>query len=207
MFIWSIKCESEYFFWFCLFFDSGNRKQSENKQFQQKMVKIFFFFSIFGRRSACFKEYLEVWLKLYRKLLQEGLQITFRHYKTNMADEAAHTGSGRLRKNKITKLSLKLGQERAETSRTETSTVSKLSWFTCLSLRCRLFADWRWTPQRSSSGGGEASAEEEASPWRPGQMFVTSFVYRTWSVLCSSVKGSFSNISSELQDPNSSTDH
>lgn len=57
--IWNIKRQR--FFWFCLFFSSSSRKQSENKQKQKMVGKQFLSLEV---NQLVFKEYLEVWLKL-----------------------------------------------------------------------------------------------------------------------------------------------
>lgn len=205
MLLWNFKCESEYFFWFCLFFNSGNRKWKQTV-ITENGEKVFF---IFGHRSACFKRIFGSLAETLQKAaahLCETLEITFRHYQTlqvnlNMADEAAHTcsqvtGSGRLRTNKTLKLSLELGTEKGrDISHWDVQSVQTFL-VSCLPLRCRLFS--------------EVISSQVQLRWLQRRRRLHDDQDRCFLCLRTSVGrlrtnkqvSSFSNISSELQDPN-----
>lgn len=212
MFIWNIKCHSEYFFWFCLFFDS--KQEVKTNSLNRKWWKTIF---IFGRRSACFKRIFGSLAETLQKAavhLQESLEITFKHYKTfevnlNMSDEAAHTcrkvtGSDRLCRNTTSKLSLKLWKEmgrdisHGDVQSVQTFLVSPvcLSGVECLSTDTQFLVVFAQVEVRCLQRRWRLHDD------RWGQIRLLTVGW----LLCSSIKGSFFNISRELQDPNCSTD-
>lgn len=181
MLIWNIKCECEYFFWFCLFFDSGNRKWKQTVS-TENGDELFLSLDVV---QLVFKEYLEVWLKLYKKLLLIS-QITVQFKQLTRLDTPVVRWQEVTASAKIKQLTTFIKTWDRKGSRH-------------LVLRCPECPNvpgFLSVSQESTVSSGSAS-EEEASPWRPGQM-LSLFVDLNRSTSNKQVS-SFSNISSELQ--------